>query len=230
MTRTRPATILAAALAAALLCACAHRDVRQESGPQPGRVTQNPSDFPLYPRSVVVTVVPVSSAQIFAAMKASDPSVKLPRNFRGHEIIAESGASMKQLDAWISGLTTAPPRGFHKVADKDGSSTFSSKERGIALGANFETTSGGRSVFIIAVDPRKLRDALGPAFAVIDNYQAVPGMLRGPLDESSKKEFGYSVSEMLDAKSPVGAAIATLKRMGSSDRRAILLIDESKAP
>jgi hypothetical protein len=221
-------SICAAAVAAALLCACAHREVRQESGPQPGHAVENPSDFPLYPRAAVMTVVPVSSAQIFAAMKASDPSVDLPRNFRGHEIIAETGASMKQLEAWISGLNTAPPRGFHKV-EKHDSATFTNKERNIVLGANFENASGDRSVFIIAADPRKLREALGPAFSLIDNYQAVPGMVRGPLDDTAKKEFGYSVSEMLDAKSPVGAAIATLKRMQSSDRRAILLIDESKA-
>jgi hypothetical protein len=230
MMRTRDSTLVAAVLAGALLCACAHRDVRQESGPQPRHAVGNPSDFPLYPRSVVVTVVPVNSAQIFAAMKASDPSIDLPRNFRGHEIIAETGASMKQLDAWISGLTQAPPHGFHKVSDRDGSATFSSKERDVAFGANFESSSGGRSVFVIAADPRKLRESLGPAFALIDNYQAVPGMLRGPLDDQSKKEFGYSITEMLDSKSPVGAAIATLKRMQSADRRAILLIDESKAP
>jgi hypothetical protein len=226
----RSASLLCAAVvAAALLCACTHSDTQRESGPQTGRVVENPSDFPLYPRSVVVTVVPVSSAQIFAAMKASDPSIDLPRNFRGHEIIAETGATMKQLDAWITALKTTPPRGLHKVSDKDASATFSSKERNIVLGANFENASGGRSVFILAADPRKLRETLGPAFALIDNYQAVPGMLRGPLDGESKKQFGYSVTELLDAKSPVGAALAALKRMQSGDRRAILLIDESKA-
>jgi hypothetical protein len=229
MTQTRSSTLLIAVLTGALLCACAHRDVRQESAPQSRQALENPSDFPLYPRSVVVTVVPVSSAQIFAAMKASDPSVNLPRNFRGHEIIAETDASMAQLDVWISKLNTAPPHGFHNASDRHGTATFSTKERDVVVGANLENASGDRSVFIIAADPRKLRDALGPAFALIDNYQAVPGMVRGPLDESAKKELGYSVSEMLDAKSPVGAAIATLKRMQSGNRRAILLIDESQA-
>jgi len=219
-------SLCAALAAAALLCACAHSDTHRESGPQTRRALENPSNFPLYPHSVVVTVVPVSSAQIFAAMKASDPSADLPKNFSGHEIIAETGATLKQLDAWITALEAAPPRGFHKVSQHD--SNFST-HRDVALGASFENASGGRSVFIIVADPRKLRDALGPAFALIDNYQAVPGMLRGPLDTESKKNFGYSVTEMLDAKSPVGAALATLKRMQSGNRRAILIIDESKA-
>jgi hypothetical protein len=218
-------SLCAAVAAAALLCACAHRDTHQ-SGSQTRQVLENPSDFPLYPRSVVVTVVPVSSAQIFAAMKASDPSADLPKNFSGHEIIAETGATLKQLDAWITALEAAPPRGFHKVSQHDSNFTTN---RNVALGANFENASGGRSVFIIVADPRKLHEALGPAFALIDNYQAVPGMLRGPLDGEAKKQFGYSVTELLDAKSPVGAALATLKRMQSGDRRAILLIDESKA-
>ena len=67
------------------------------------------------------------------------------------------------------------------------------------------------------------------AFNIALAGDGVPGMLRGPLDETSKKEFGYSVSEMLDAKSPVGAALSTLNRLQAGDRRAILLIDESRA-
>jgi hypothetical protein len=225
MSRVAP-TIWAAVAAAALLCACG-RETRQESAPQP-RVAVNPSDFPLYPQATVVTVVPVSSAQIFAAMRASDPNADLPQNFRGHEVIAETGASMQQLGAWIARLRAAPPHGLHKVTEKNGEANFGGNDRGIATGASFENASGDRTVFIIAADPRKLHEAVGPAFALIENYQAVPGMLRGPLDDSAKKEFGYTISEMLDARSPVGAALATLKRMQSGNRRAILLIDESK--
>lgn len=227
MTRTRTSTLLAAIAAAVLLCACG-RQTSRESAPQP-RVAVNPSDFPLYPQATVTTVVPVSSAQIFAAMRASDPHADLPRNFSGHEVIAETGATMKQLEAWIARLKAAPPHGLHKVTEKDGGANFSGKDRDVVTGASFENASGDRSVFIIAADPRKLHEAVGPAFALIENYQAVPGMLRGPLDDSAKKEFGYTISEMLDARSPVGAALATLKRMQSGNRRAILLIDESKA-
>ena len=190
----------------------------------------NPSSFPLYPRSQVVTVVPVDSAQMFAAIRASDPKASVPRNFRGHEVIAETGASIAQLRTWVNGLASAPPRGLHRVVENsDGhvKSGFNANGND-AVGMQFETADGGRSVYVVAADPRKIRQQLGPVFGLIDNYGAVPGMMRGPIDDSAKKQLGYSVTEMLDAKSPIGAVVATLKRMQSVDRRAILIIDESR--
>ena len=146
--------------------------------------------------------------------------------------IAETGASMDQLRAWVRGLKSSPPSGFHQVAKRDGSSgtTFGSTQDKNAIGAQFETADGGRSVYVIAADPRKVHEALGPAFTLIDSYSAVPGVMRGTIDDQAKKQLGYSVTEMLDAKSPIGAVVATVKRMQSVDRRAILIIDESRKP
>jgi hypothetical protein len=233
MRRTHARTVLAAALAATFVCGCARSAEQQTAKTAEHRTLENPSTFPLYPRSQVVTVVPVDSAQMFAAMKASDPKASLPRNFRGHEVIAETGASMDQLRAWVLGLKNSPPSGFHKVVNRDGSSSgtsFGSTQDKDAVGAQFETADGGRSVYVIAADPRKVHQALGPAFTLIDSYSAVPGVMRGAIDDQSKKQLGYSVTEMLDAKSPIGAVVATVKRMQSVDRRAILIIDESRKP
>jgi hypothetical protein len=232
MGRFRSSALLAAVLAAAVLSACGGRETKQQtSAPAERRgPLENPSDFPLYPRSSVVVVVPVSSAQMFAAIRASDPSAKLPKNFRGNEIIAETSASMRQLGAWVDGLKHAPPRGLHDTTSQRSSSTDTTYNAAdVAVGASFESGSSNRSVYVIAADPKKLRETLGPAFALIDNYSAVPGMLRGPIDEQAKQQFGYTVTEMLDQKSPVGAAVAELKRLQSADRRAILIVDESKA-
>jgi hypothetical protein len=232
MSRTHAVSMFAAAaVAAAGLCACGgHESSQQTTAREEHRALQNPSTFPLYAPSQVVTVVPVNSAQMFAAIKASDPHADLPKNFRGHEVIAETGASMAQLRSWVRGLKSTPPHGFHKATSHNTSSggSFETKPEN-AVGAQFETADGGRTVFVVAADPRKIREALGPAFALIDSYSAVPGVMRGPIDDQAKKQLGYSVTELLDPKSPIGAVIATLKRMQSVDRRAILIIDESRA-
>ena len=231
MRPTPAAPVLAAALVAVLICGCSRgAEQRTTTTTTEHRVLENPSTFPLYPRSQVVTVVPVDSAQMFAAMKASDPKARLPKNFRGHEVIAETGASMDQLRAWVQGLKKAPPSGFHKVTNRDGSSLGNNSQDKDAVGAQFATADGGRSVYVVAADPRKVHDALGPAFTLIDSYSAVPGVMRGPIDDQAKKQLGYSVTELLDPKSPIGAVVATVKRMQSVDRRAILIIDESRKP
>jgi hypothetical protein len=232
MSRPSPSALLAAVVAGALLCACAKHDAGSD---QPARqqrpALRNPSAFPLYSGSTVVTVVPVDSAQIFAAIRASDPHASLPPNYHGHEVIAETSASMAQLRTWLRGLKSSPPAGL-----RDTSQTKNGRSSGDGnayvdsdAGATFDSASGDRSVFVFTADPRQIRERMGPAFALFDSYSAVPGVLRAPIDEQSKKQFGYSVTEMLDEKSPIGAAIGTLKRLQDKDRRAILLIDESKA-
>jgi hypothetical protein len=225
MMRVPPWAALAAVLCAAVLAACGGGSGGHEESAQQHRAatTVNPSNFPLYPKSSVVQVVPVDSTHMFAAIRAADPNATVPRNFRGHEIIAETNATMPQLEAWIRSLKASPPRGLHKA--KSGSSTMVS---GSEADAQFESANGERSVYLIAAYPRRIREQLGPAWALIDSYTAVPAMLRGPIDEQAKKQMGYTVTEMLDPKSPVGAAIATLKRLQDKDRRAILIIDESK--
>jgi hypothetical protein len=41
--------------------------------------------------------------------------------------------------------------------------------------------------------------------------------------------LGYSITELLDPKSPVGAVVTAVKQLQGTGRRAILLIDESAA-
>ena len=233
MSRARRSIILAAAVAGALLCACGgggHQTKNEEAPAHRGPV-RNPSDFPLYPSSVVATVVPITSKQMFAAMRASDPHADLPPNFSGNEVIAENGASLQRLSAWVNQLETRPPHGLRYVPPNSRTrrSTRSSNGTDVGNAIELDNADGSRSVYVIVADPRQVRAALGPMFALIENYSAVPGVLRGPLDDQAKKQFGYSVTEMLDAKSPVGAAISTVKRMQNTDRRAIVVVDLSKA-
>jgi predicted component of type VI protein secretion system len=228
MTRSRASALGAVLLAGALLSACS-RGSHQDTS-QPPRAVKNPSDFPLYPRSEVVNVVPVDTAPMFAVIHANDPSADLPQNFHGHVIIAETGATLAQLRGWVAGLEAAPP---HGLRDTTSHTTRSSRDKNrVELNgdgtAQFEAPDSSRWVYVITADPRRIHEQAGPLFTLIDAYTAAPSFLRAPIDDEAKKQTGYTVTQMLDAKSPAGAVVAELKRLQSADRRAILLIDEAK--
>jgi hypothetical protein len=228
MTRSWPSALGAALLAAALLSACGRGDNKSES--QPPRAVKNPSDFPLYPRSEVVNVVPVDTAQMFAVIRANDPTADLPRNFHGHVIIAETGATMPQLRSWVAALEAAPPHGMrdttsHTTRTSHNKNTFDVNGDGTA---QFEAADSSRWVYVITADPKQIHQQAGALFTLIDAYSAAPSFLRSTIDDQAKKQTGYTVTQMLDANSPAGAVIAELKRLQSVDRRAILLIDEAR--
>ncbi len=235
MTRSWPSAIGAALLAGALLCGCGRGGGEHRNVSEAPRPAKNPSDFPLYPRSEVVNVVPVDSRQMFAVMRANDPHAKVPENYRGHVIIAETGATLAQLQSWVTALQSAPPHGFHDTTanvTRSARTRSGSSKNGFDINgdgtAQFETADSSRWVWLIAADPRKIHEQAGPLFTLIDAYSAAPDFLRAPIDDEAKKQTGYTVTQMLDAKSPAGAVIAEIKRLQSTDRRAILLIDEAK--
>jgi len=224
-----PRALGAALLAGTLLCACGHGGANKGESQAP-RAVKNPSDFPLYPRSEVVNVVPVDTAPMFAAIRANDPTADLPRNFHGHVIIAETGATAAQLRGWIAGLESSPPPGMHDTTSH--ATRSANRKNGFVLNgdgtAQFENADSSRWVYVITADPKQIYRQAGPMFTMIDAYNAAPSFLRAPIDDAAKKSAGYTVTELLDPKSPAGAVVAELKRLQSVDRRAILLIDEAK--
>lgn len=230
MTRSWPSALGAALLAGTLLCACGHGGKNTGESQAP-RAVKNPSNFPLYPRSEVVNVVPVDTAQMFAVIRANDPTADLPRNFHGHVIIAETGATEAQLRSWVAALESSPPLGMRDTTSH--TSRSSRSKNGVTLNgdgtAQFENADSSRWVYVITADPKQVYKDAGPLFTMIEAYNAAPGFLRAPIDDGAKKSVGYTVTELLDPKSPPGAVLAELKRLQSVDRRAILLIDEGKA-
>lgn len=218
--------LIAAGIAAVVLPGCGHRAAsRSEQTPQFSQA--NPSDFPLYHGSVVDAVVPVDSAQVDAAMRASDSKAGFRHGFRGHEIIAETGATFPQLKAWVKQLKAAPPAGLHVALDSFSFQGDSSSET-FLTGTQFDSRHADRSVIVVVADPRGMHEFTSTLSMLIDNYDKVPQMLRAPIDAQAKEQLGYTVTEMLDPKSPVGAVVATLKRLGPANRRGILLIDEKR--
>lgn len=221
---------------AALLCVAAagcgkHEKSHTTAAPSSHRIVENPSSFPLYPHSDLINVVPIDSAQMFAAIRKSDPSADAQKNFRGHEVIAQNGATMAQLKAWLASLRTSPPEGLRLSADRVDVSSDNGKKASSQTvdGAEFETSAKTRDVYVFIADPERVRAQLGVVFGLIDNYSKVPDMLRGPIDDEAKKQIGYTVTELLDAKSPVGAAVAALKQLQGTGRRAIVVVDTSQA-
>jgi hypothetical protein len=227
MTTWRTSVLAAAAIACLALCACARQSTTEESASRPAQT--NPSNFPLYPGTSLVEVAPVDYSAMFAMIRKNDPSAKPGANYRGHEIIVSTSATIPQLRTWVAHLKTAPPLGLHYTPSTAAFSTGSgSSQRSAEVDALFETANSQRIVFVIALDPKRIRAQLGPALDVADNYTALPPMLRAPIDDQMKHQLGYTVSEMLDRHSPIGMIFATLKTMSTADRRAIVLIDESK--
>lgn len=225
------AVILAAMVLTAGLAGCATQEQRTTTttSSQTHAVLVNPSDFPLYPHAELVSVVPVESAQMFAAIRKTDPNAHLPpKNYRGHEIIAQTSATMTQLTAWIATLRTSPPVGLQPTSDHIDVTPEHNGGKTSINGQEFDASGKGRAVYLVIADPAAIRAQMGVVFDLIDGYAKVPPMLRGPLDDRAKQQMGYTVTEMLDPKSPVGAAIGTVKALAATNRRAILIIDESE--
>jgi hypothetical protein len=225
MTTWRTSVLAAAGIACLALCGCAKQNAEESRPP----AQTNPSDFPLYPGSTLVDVAPVDYGAIFAMIRKNDPSAKLGTNYRGHEVIVSTSATIPQLRTWVAHLRTAPPLGFHFTRTTAGFSIGSgSNSKNAEVDGLFETANAERVVFVIALDPERIRAQLGPALDMVESYKALPPMLRAPIDDQMKRELGYSASEMLDPRSPIGILFATLKTMSTTNRRALVLVDETK--
>jgi len=192
------------------------------------QLVRNPSSFPVYQPASVVTVVAVDSRQMVTAMRHADPKGSVPDNYAGHEIILSTPASMAQLNGWVAGLRAHPPQGLHLSEDQVdvGTDAHGTRNASVADGVTFDAHK--RQVWVIAADPKAVRARIGPLLDLIGSYQKVPGLLRGPIDDEAKKQVGYTVSEMLDPASPVGAALNALKRLEGTNQRAIVLLDTTQ--
>jgi hypothetical protein len=225
------ALLFGAALLSVAAAGCGKHEESRTAAPPGHRAVENPSTFPLYPHSDLINVVPIDSAQMFAAIRKTDPHADVKKNFSGHEVIARNAATMVQLKTWLASLRTHPPAGLHLSEDHvDVTSSAGKKGTSQAVdGAEFDAPAKTREVYVFVADPELVRAQLGVVFAMIDNYAKVPAMLRGPIDDEAKQQLGYTVTELLDAKSPVGAAVTAVKQLQGTGQRAIVVVDTSQA-
>jgi hypothetical protein len=219
-------TAVAAAAVVLVLSGCVSRRTETVRSEQQRHAT-NTSTFPVYRPNEVVDVKALDLGPMVAAFRKNDRN-DVSANYRGSEVVLATTASLAELSTWLRGLEKSPPQGLQYTHSGSSGDADAMRNTGAAA-ATFETAKSDRIVMVFVVDPKQLRAKLGPALDLIDKYDKVPGMLRGPIDDQMKQQIGYSVSEMLDANSPVGVAFRGLKTAESRNRRAIVLVDQRKA-
>ncbi|HTU69914.1 MAG TPA: hypothetical protein VMF11_06295 [Candidatus Baltobacteraceae bacterium] len=177
-----------------------------QSTSSPSPQATNPIGFPLYTPSTILRARP-------------------------HEVIAESPASMDQLDMWLQGLTANPPPGYAVAAS--GSSMDAAHTRAKAMGVEFQIFTHAidgktHALVVVALDPSTFEAKAGPILGLIDKYPMLPPILRDPIDQQAKERTGFTVSQALDPAQPIGAALAAVRAMRNSGERGVVLVDAAR--
>jgi len=229
------ATAAIAATSALMLAGCSKQGTSQNAGPQgvptSAAALSNPSNFPLYQPSTLVSVAPFDQAALAQTFNAKVPPGKPKMTpYKGDEVLASTSSSLSDLKAWLQKEKSAPPQGLkaESVPSSAGSGQAVNFADKFGADAAMFTGDNGRSVIVIAMDPKTVHEKLGPALSVIDKYMALPAMVRGAVDQKAQDRFGVSVSQMLDKNSPVGLFVSAVKELGTTDQRALLLIDATR--
>ena len=188
----------------------------------------NPIGFPLYPGSRVLAARDVQ--QVVTAGQAGGVLAGGAGSYAGKEVVAASGATFAQLQAWVSGLNAHPPSGYVRAAD-------SSLDRGAgpaaSIGLNFAlfrpaAAGSGRALLVVVMDPPRFTKRVGPILHYLTSYRSLPSFMRARIDEQSQNLTGFTITEATQADSPIGAALGALDSLQRTNARGILLIDASK--
>ncbi|HEX8805915.1 MAG TPA: hypothetical protein VF741_03155 [Candidatus Aquilonibacter sp.] len=184
----------------------------------PAAEATNPIDFPLYNGSTVL------SARDWHGTAGSTA-------VSGREVIAESGASLSDLEGWVHDISTNPPQGYAVAAS--GSSVDTAHRHAEALGLQFQVFSHqdngkNRELVVVVLDPTLFEEKAGPVLSLIDKYSMLPQSLRDPIDAQVKARTGFTVSQALDPSQPIGAALAAARTLRDSGQRGVVLVDAAK--
>jgi hypothetical protein len=138
---------------------------------------------------------------------------------------------MPSLEAWLRDLDANPPNGYSPSVEGNGVEAVRSHTRDLGIDfAVFSRNEDGKEhgVVVLAVDPQTLDEKAGPMLRVIGKFRLMPAMLRDSIDKEVKKQTGFTVTELTDADSPIGAAVASLDQLRDFGGRGIVLIDAVK--
>jgi len=222
------------AVVLAALTACSHGSTASPGPSAASSATPaaNPVDFPLYHASAVIATRDWH-ATVDTATARNERSVygQGAGAYVGHEVIAQTSATLPQLEAWLDAFDRTPPLGY-RVAVK-GSALDEARLRaqsiGLAFGSFEKPIDGKRhTVVVIAIDPAQLDAKAGSFISLIGDYKMLPSAFRGPIDAQAKARTGFTVSEALDPNTPLGAALGALSKLRASGDRGIVLLDASK--
>jgi hypothetical protein len=192
----------------------------------------NPIDFPLYQPSTVVSsrqwrqTVEQGAAQAQQGVFAQGAGT-----YSGHEVVAQTDATMGALEAWIASIQSSPPPGYSDAVSGSGIENARARLQTLGLDAAvFEKTVQNKrlALVVIAVDPDTFTRKAAPVMPIISKYRQLPEILRRPLDEQARAQTGFTVTEALDPATPIGAAIQAIDDLRSTGQRGVVLVDATK--
>ncbi|HKE36965.1 MAG TPA: hypothetical protein VKB39_06015 [Candidatus Baltobacteraceae bacterium] len=220
----------AACAAAVALAAC--------SGGHPGGAGQpspkatNPVSFPMFDGAEVL------SARTWRETISSRPGVadsallsQGAGTYDGHDVVAGTQALMPSLETWLHDLDAHPPDGYTSALSGNGVDAVRDHTRDLGIDfAVFERSENGKKhgVVVLAVDPQTLDQKAGPMLGMIGKFKSLPQTFRDSIDGQAKKQTGFTVTELTNENSPIGAAIAALDELRTFGGRGIVVIDATK--
>jgi hypothetical protein len=151
--------------------------------------------------------------------------------YNGHEVVAGTLAVMPALETWLHDLTDHPPAGYTVAASGNGVDAIRARTRDMGLDfAVFQNTVDGKThgVIVLAVDPKLLDQKAGPVLGMIGKFKLLPQSLRDPIDAQAKKQTGFTVTELTQPNTPLGAAVDSLDELRTFGGNGIVLIDATK--
>ncbi|MBV8637310.1 MAG: hypothetical protein JO322_04445 [Candidatus Eremiobacteraeota bacterium] len=216
--------VLPALLLLAAVTACSQSTQSQSSQSQsstaesPSPAATNPTGFPLYAESTVL------------ASKAWSQNTG-SQHYSGLEVVAQTPATMSQLNTWLKSVSDNPPSGYSVAAS--GSGLEEAHARARAMGVDFQvfqhTVNGKRHGLIVAaVDPTLFDEKAGPVLNALNQYKKLPQVFRDPIDAQARARTGFTVSDALEPNTPIGAAVEAVNELRSSGERGVVLVDGTR--
>ena len=208
-----------APLAAVTACSQSTPSQSQNSTAEsPSPAATNPTGFPLYAESTVL------------ASKAWSQNAGSQR-YSGLEVVAQTPATMNQLNTWLKSVSDNPPAGYSIAASGSGLNEAHSRAR--AMGVDFQvfehSVDGKRhGLIVLAIDPSVFDQKAGPYLSALNQYKRLPQAFRDPIDAQAKARTGFTISDALAPNTPIGAAVAAIDELRSSGQRGVVLVDGAR--
>ncbi len=184
----------------------------------PSPAASNPTGFPLYAESTVL------ASKAWSQNSGSE-------HYSGLEVVAQTSATMSQLNTWLKSLAANPPSGYSVAVSGSGVEEAHSRAR--AMGIDFQvfehTINGKRHGLIVAaIDPTLFDEKAGPVLGALNQYKKLPQAFRDPIDSQVRARTGFTVSDALAPNTPIGAAVAAVDELRSSGQRGVVLVDGAR--
>jgi hypothetical protein len=217
---------------AVLLAATACSGGNQTNSARPTPAATNPTDFPLFSGAEVLASHAWRQT-ITSHPNAADNALLTQGSgtYDGHDVVAGTQALMPSLETWLRDLQAHPPDGYTAVLDGVNIEAVRTHTRVLGMDFDvFEGTENGKrhGVAVLAVDPQTLDAKAGSMLGMIAKFRLLPQSIRDSIDVQAKKQTGFTVTELTDPDTPIGAAVAGLDQLRDYGGRGVVLIDAVK--